>query len=94
MPVRTENYAAATASLKAFVKQEPATRFREEAEYMLVCSAYELKDKTVLPCFETISNSIGHSLCQPIYALLGACYFYEGKYDEALALNSSARPTE
>ena len=40
-----KNYAAATASLKAFVKQEPATRFREEAEYMLVCSAYELKDK-------------------------------------------------
>ena len=87
-----KNYAAATASLKAFVKQEPATRFREEAEYMLVCSAYELKDKNSITLLrDYLEQHPDTPYANRIYALLGACYFYEGKYDEALALLNSSR---
>ena len=87
-----KNYAAATASLKAFVKQEPATRFREEAEYMLVCSAYELKDKNSITLLRDYLEQYPDTpYANRIYALLGACYFYEGKYDEALALLNSSQ---
>ena len=87
-----KNYAAATASLKAFVKQEPATRFREEAEYMLVCSAYELKDKNSITLLRDYLEQYPDTpYANWIYALLGACYFYEGKYDEALALLNSSQ---
>ena len=41
-----KNYAAAIPALKAFVKQKPTASLLQDAEYMLVSSAYELKDKT------------------------------------------------
>ena len=40
-----KNYAAAIPALKAFVKQKPTASLLQDAEYMLVSSAYELKDK-------------------------------------------------
>ena len=40
-----KNYAAALPALKAFVKQKPVASLLQDAEYMLVSSAYELKDK-------------------------------------------------
>lgn len=74
-----KNYAAATASLKAFVKQEPATRFREEAEYMLVCSAYELKDKNSITLLrDYLEQHPDTPYANRIYALLGACYSTKG----------------
>lgn len=88
-----KNYAAATASLKAFVRQEsPSTRFHEEAEYMLVCSAYELKDRNSITLLRNYLDAYPDTpYANRIYALLGACYFYEGKYDEALALLNSSQ---
>ena len=40
-----KNYAAALPALKAFVKQKPEAGLLQDAEYMLVSSAYELNDK-------------------------------------------------
>ena len=40
-----KNYAAALPALKAFVKQKPTASLLQDAEYMLVSSAYELNDK-------------------------------------------------
>ena len=87
-----KNYAAATPPLKAFIRQEPNASLREEAEYMLVCSAYELKDKNSITLFRNYLEQYPDTpYANRIYALLAAGYFYEEKYDEALALFNSAQ---
>lgn len=87
-----KNYAAATPPLKAFIRQEPNASLREEAEYMLVCSAYELKDKNSITLLRNYLEQYPDTpYANRIYALLAADYFYEEKYDEALALFNSAQ---
>lgn len=92
-------YAAAISPLQAFVRQMdaegkplPATGERQEAEYMLVCAAYELRDpKSVdlLRAFLEEYPDTPHA--NRIYALIASAYFFEGKYDDALAMFNSAR---
>ena len=78
-------------ALKAFVKQKPATGLLQDAEYMLVSSAYELKDKNRIELLRKYLDRYPDTpYANRIYALLASCYFYEGKYDEALALFNSA----
>lgn len=87
-----KNYAAAVPALKAFVKQKPTANLQQDAEYMLVCSAYELKDKNRIQLLRKyIDRYPDTPYANRIYALLASCYFYEGKYDEALALFNSTR---
>lgn len=87
-----KNYAAATPPLKAFIRQEPNASLREEAEYMLVCSAYELKDKNSITLLRNYLEQYPDTpYANRIYALLAAGYFYEEKYDEALALFNSTQ---
>lgn len=87
-----KNYAAAVPALKAFVKQKPAASLQQEAEYMLVCSAYELKDKNCVTLLRSYLDRYPDTpYANRIYALLASAYFYEKKYDEALALFNSAR---
>lgn len=87
-----KNYAAAIPSLKAFVKQKPAATLRQEAEYMLVCSAYELKDRNRITLLRDYLDRYPDTpYANRIYALLASCYFYDQKYDEALALFNSSR---
>ena len=85
-----KNYAAALPALKAFVKQKPTASLLQDAEYMLVSSAYELNDKNRI---ELLRKYLDHYPDTPyanrIYSLLASCYFYEGKYDEAMALFNS-----
>ena len=65
---------------------------REAAEYMLVCSAYELKDKNSITLLRNYLEQYPDTpYANRIYALLAAGYFYEEKYDEALALFNSAQ---
>lgn len=87
-----KNYAAATPPLKAFIRQESNASLREEAEYMLVCSAYELKDKNSITLLRNYLEQYPDTpYANRIYALLAAGYFYEEKYDEALALFNPAQ---
>ena len=86
-----KNYAAALPALKAFVKQKPVASLLQDAEYMLVSSAYELKDKNRIELLRKYLDRYPDTpYANRIYALLASCYFYEGKYDEALALFNSA----
>ena len=86
-----KNYAAALPALKAFVKQKPAASLLQDAEYMLVSSAYELKDKNRIELLRKYLDRYPDTpYANRIYALLASCYFYEVKYDEALALFNSA----
>lgn len=87
-----KNYAAAVPPLQAFIKQCPQAMLKEEAEYMLVCSAYELKDRNSIPALRNYLEKYPDTpYANRIYALMASAYFYEGKYDEALALFNSAR---
>lgn len=92
-------YAAAISPLQAYVRQMnadgkplPETGERQEAEYMLVCAAYELRDPKsadLLRAFLDEYPDTPHA--NRIYALIASTYFFEGKYDEALAMFNSAR---
>ena len=86
-----KNYAAASTTLQMFVKQMPQSRVHEEAEYMLVCSAYELRNHNSLSLLNHYLEVYPDSpYANRIYALMGACYFYQRDFNEALAmLNSS-----
>ena len=86
-----KNFAAANTTLQTFVQQMPESRMREEAEYMLVCSAYELRNPNSLSMLERYLEAYPDTPhANRIYALMGACYFYKRDFNEALAmLNSS-----
>lgn len=59
---------------------------------MLVCAAYELKERNRITRLRSYLKQFPDTPhANRIYALLAACYFYEGSYDEALALFNSAR---
>lgn len=59
---------------------------------MLVCSAYELKDRNSISVLRGYLEKYPDTpYANRIYALMASVYFYEGKYDEALALFNSAR---
>jgi len=92
-------YAAAIPPLQAFVRQIdtegkplPATGERMEAEYMLVCAAYELKDAQSINKLQAYLDEYPDTpYANRIYALIASVYFFDEKYDEALAMFNSTR---
>lgn len=92
-------YSAAISPLQAYVRQmnaegKPisATGDRQEAEYMLVCAAYELKYPQSIDLLRTFLEEYPDTPhANRIYALIASTYFFEGKYDDALAMFNSAR---
>ena len=73
-----KNYAAAIPALKAFVKQKPTASLLQDAEYMLVSSAYELKDKNRIELLRKYLERYPDTpYANRIYSLLASCYFYE-----------------
>lgn len=96
---RQKAYSAAISPLQAFVKQMDAegkplsaTGEREEAEYMLVCAEYELRSPQSIELLrEYLENYPDTPHANRIYALIASAYFFEGKYDNALAMFNAAR---
>lgn len=87
-----EDYAAAILSLQHFIKQQPTSPFNQEAEYMMVCSSYELQDHNSTALLRGYLEKYPDSPhVNRIYALIASTYFFEEKYDEALALFNSSR---
>ena len=96
---RQKAYAAAISPLQAFVRQTnaegkplPSAGEQQEAEYMLVCAAYELRNPQSVELLRAFLD--GHPdtpHANRIYALIASAYFFEGKYDDALAMFNSAR---
>lgn len=59
---------------------------------MLVCSAYELKDRNAIAQLRNYLDTYPDTPhANRIYALIASAYFYQGNYDEALALFNSSR---
>ncbi|NCC09860.1 MAG: tetratricopeptide repeat protein [Bacteroidia bacterium] len=90
-----KNYAAASAVLQTFIDRKPQSLERQEADYLMVSSAYELQDRNRI---ERLRNYLERYPDTPysnrLYALLASCYYYNGQYDEALALFNSTRLEE
>lgn len=92
-------YAAAIPPLQTFVHQTdaegkplPTAGERMQAEYMLVCAAYELKDGKSIDKLQAYLDEYPDTpYANRIYALIASVYFFDGKYDEALAMFNSAR---
>jgi len=92
-------YAAAIPPLQAFVRQVdaegkplPAEGERMEAEYMLVCAAYELKDtKSIDKLRAYLDEYPDTPYANRIYALMASVYFFEGNYDAAMAMFNASR---
>jgi TolA-binding protein len=88
-----QNYAAASSVLKSFVNNPDANNgeLLNEAEYMIVCSAYELKERN---CLNLLRRYIDEHPDTPhanrLYALMGSYYFYNGQMDEALVMFNSS----
>lgn len=92
-------YAAAIPPLTSFIRQTdaegnpvPDAGERMEAEYMLACAAYELKDGKSLDILQAyLDRYPDNPYANRIYALMGSVYFFRKDYDAALALLNSAR---
>ena len=96
---RQKAFAAAMSPLQAFIKQTgaegnplPTAGEKEEAEYMLVCAEYELRSPNSIELLrEYLDTYPDTPHANRIYALIASAYFFEGKYDDALAMFNSAR---
>lgn len=87
-----KHYAACVPALKAFAKQMPSEEYRQDAEYMLAVAAYELQDKNRIEILRKYLNRYPDTPhANRIYGLLASCYFYNGNYDESLALFNATR---
>lgn len=92
-------YSAAIAPLKTYIglfdrENQPLsdTGSREEAEYMLVCAAYELRDAKSIDLLRAFLDEYPDTPhANRIYALLASAYFFNGDHDNALAMFNSAR---
>lgn len=85
------NYAAAMIPLKDCLRLYPESTFTPEVEYMIACSAYELKDKNSTAILRNyLERNPDSPYAYRVYALIASNYFFEEKYDEALALYNSS----
>lgn len=92
-------FSAAISPLQAFVKQIKAEGSplsaagdKEEAEYMLVCAEYELRSPNSIELLRSYLDTYPDTPhANRIYALIASSYFFEGKYDDALAMFNAAR---
>lgn len=81
-----KNYPAAARLLQEYVKQKGLPyETTSEADYMLACSAYELKDKACVSILQHYLKAYPESPYKnSVNALIGNAYFYEGKYAESI----------
>ncbi|KAA6318173.1 Outer membrane protein assembly factor BamD, partial [termite gut metagenome] len=88
-----KNYAAAIPALQSFVnRQSSLQELFQEAEYMLVCSAYELNDPTGTTLLEAYLKKYPDSpYANRIHTLLAANAFYQEDYEQVLKLLLSSQ---
>jgi TolA-binding protein len=66
---------------------------RMEAEYRQACAAYERNDAhAVARLYDYLDDHPDTPHANRIHALIGSSYFFDGRYDEALALFNSVQP--
>ncbi|KAA6334860.1 Outer membrane protein assembly factor BamD [termite gut metagenome] len=88
-----KNYAAAIPALQSFVnRQSSPQELFQEAEYMLVCSVYELNDPTGAILLKAHLKKYPDSPhANRIHTLLAAIAFYQEDYEQVLKLLLSSQ---
>lgn len=85
-----KNYGAAQQALRQFIQNKISPDKKQEAEYMLACTAYELKAKKRIDILRAYLDSYPDSpYSNRINALIASAYFQNGNYDEAIAIFNS-----
>ena len=80
------DYAAARQTLSQYVKETEAADFRDEADYMLACTAYELGLPDRIGVLKDyLSAHPDTRYANRIYSLIASACFFDGEYDEAIA---------
>ena len=86
------NYSAALPLLQAYLYQCPENDNRMEADYMMACAAYELREvhrvEKLLKFQETYPDA---PFMNRIYALLAASHYEDGNNDKAMAMFNATR---
>ncbi len=87
-----KNYAASLPLLRQYINH-PQTRHPQEAEYMLVCTAYELQEKNAAGLLQSYLDRYPDTPhANRLYGLIASCAFFEADYDRALALFNACEP--
>ncbi len=82
-----KDYTASQQVLKTFLEISRDKSHYMEAEYMLACIAYELKSKNRIDILRDYLNKYPDSPhANRIYSLIASSYFFDGNYDEAIAI--------
>lgn len=85
-----KNYAAAQQALKQFVRNKISSDDAQNTEYMLACTAYELKAKDRIDVLRSYLDKYPDSPhANRVNALIASSYFQNGHYDEAIAIFNS-----
>ncbi len=87
-----KNYAASIPLLRQYVNH-PQTTHRQEAAYMLACTAYEVQEKDAADLLQAYLDTYPDTpYANRIYGLIASCAFFEEDYDKALALFNACDP--
>lgn len=90
-----KQYAAAAPLLRNYLSQRPSISTRQEAEYMLACSAYALQDQRRAETLKEFLNNYPKSAySNRVKGLLGSTYFFEQRYEEAIAVFDGVDPDQ
>ncbi len=85
-----EDYAAARQTLNRYLSDKENADFQDEADYMLACTAYELRMPDCIKRLDAYLTAHPESRYKNrVEALIGSAYFFKGKYSEAIALLKS-----
>ena len=85
-----QDYAAARQTLTRYLSDKEKATFQDEADYMLACTAYELRMPDCIERLEAYLTAHPESRYRNrVDALIGSAYFFDGKYGEAIALLKS-----
>ncbi len=85
-----KDYVPAKQMLEQYLRGKVPTYERQEAEYMLACIGYELKMKNRIDVLRDYLDRYPDTpYANRIYSLIASAYFYNGDYDEAIAVFNS-----
>ena len=81
------DYAVARQTLSQYVSEAETADFRDEADYMLACTAYELGMPDRIDVLKTYLSAHPETrYANRVYSLIASAYFFEGEYREAIAV--------
>ena len=90
-----KNYSSARQVLKTFVQQKEDADLLQEAEYMIVCTSYELNDKNRIAELRRYLNKYPDSRhANRINSLIASAYYFDKNYEEAVTLFNQCTPDQ